>query len=661
MAKPTARIGIIQAMLALGFVIVVGRAAQLQIVEGGVWRARADSVRQEKVVLAARRGGVYDRNGVQLAVTQEYFEIGVAPNELRNRGADVRVIARALDIPVSRLSREVASKKWIALPGPYTGLQVQPLREIHGVHLYGEFKRHYPSGPLARGVIGGFNADSNRGASGVEMALDSILTGTPGEAVVLKDRSGRRYDSPSRLESQPVPGADVRLTLDAELQEIAERALDEAMQEYEAAGGDIVILDPHTGELLAIASRQTVDGKVLAGRASFFTDPYEPGSTAKLFTAGALLANNRVDPTETVFAENGFWEMPVNSKGATRPIHDEHKNGDITLAQAVQASSNIGMAKFSARLSPVEQFEALRAFGFGSPSGVEYPSESRGWLRMPNQWDGYSKASIAMGYEFQVTPVQLAAAYGAIANDGILLTPSLVREVRDPSGKVVYEHQPEPVRRAVPPEVAKKLRDYLKSVMERGGTAEASQMSNYSLAGKTGTARRSDSKGYIAGSYTASFAAIFPAEDPLLVVVVKIDDPKGAKYHGGQTAAPVTRGMLEEALAARSSAIDRNRLLGSGTATIASASTAPAKPTETPLAEIDSREEIVALPLQDSTPARSRTLVPVVKGSSLRRAANALHRRGFQVAVHGTGAALRTTPAAGDSATTGSTITIWAE
>jgi cell division protein FtsI (penicillin-binding protein 3) len=661
MAKPTARIGLIQVMLALGFVVVVGRAAQLQIIQGGTWRARADSVRREKVVLPARRGGIYDRNGVQLAVTQEYFEVGVAPNELRSRGADTRAIAKALGIPAARLARDVATKKWIALPGPYTGLQVQPLRDIDGVHLYGEFKRHYPAGSLARGVIGAFNADSNRGASGVEMALDSILTGIPGEAVMLKDRSGRRYDSPSRRSAEPVPGGDVRLTLDAELQEIAERALDEAMQEYEAAGGDIVILDPRTGELLAIASRQTVGGKVLAGRASFFTDPYEPGSTAKLFTAGALLARQRVEPTETVFAENGLWEMPVNSRGATRLIHDEHKSGNVTLAQAVQASSNIGMAKFSTRLSAVEQFESLRAFGFGSPSGVEYPSESRGGLRMPSQWDGYSKASIAMGYEFQVTPVQLAAAYGAIANDGILLTPTLVREVRDPSAKVIYEHQPEPVRRAVSPEVARQLREYLRSVMERGGTAEASQMSNYSLAGKTGTARRSDARGYIAGSYTASFAAIFPADDPMLVVVVKIDDPKGAKYHGGQTAAPVTRAMLEEALAARRSAIDRNRLLGSGSATIASAAQAPASRDDRPAELADTREEIVPLPLQDAAPARSRTLVPAVKGNTLRRAANALHRRGFQVAIHGTGSAVRTTPAAGDSAWTGSTITIWAE
>ncbi len=563
------------------------------------------------------------------------------------------------ELPLGAFQRDVARKKWIPLPGPYTGLQVQPLRELRGVHLIGEFKRHYPAGPLARGVIGALDPDSGRGASGVELALDPILTGTPGETVVIKDYAGRSYDSPARQVAQPIPGQDVHLTLDAELQEIAERALDDAMVEYEAAGGDIVVLDPRSGELLAIASRQTVDGKVYAGRASFFTDAYQPGSTAKLFTAGALLATGRIDSTDRVFAENGLWAMPVNSRGDTRLIHDEHKSGEITLAEAVQRSSNIGMAKFSTRLSPVEQFEALRAFGFGSPTGVEYPSESRGVLRMPNTWDGYSKASIAMGYEFTVTPVQLAAAYAAIANDGILLTPSLVRDIRDPRGSVVYTHQPEPVRRAVPPEVAHRLREYLRSVMERGGTAEASQMENYSLAGKTGTARRNDSKGYIAGSYTASFAAIFPADNPMLVVVVKIDDPKGGKYHGGQTAAPVTRAMLEEALAARRSTIDRSRLQAAGGPAVSTA-TAPPGPADIP-DESDTRREIAQVPLVDTIAPRVRTLIPVVAGNSVRRAANALHRRGFHVSVHGMGKALRTTPAAGDSATTGSTVTVWAE
>jgi cell division protein FtsI (penicillin-binding protein 3) len=656
MAKVSARVSLLQVMLGLAALAVIVRAAQLQLVQGAQWRAEAERTRKEKVITPARRGGIYDRNGVALAVTQEYFGVGIAPNELANRSQDVRTIARALSRPLGDVQHDVATKKWVAYRGPFSGLEIQPLRGLRGVYPDGSYARHYPAGPLARGVIGALTPDGSAGASGVELALDSVLTGEPGVAVVLKDPGGRRYQSPGRIEREPVPGKDVYLTIDAELQEIAEGALDEAMAEFDAIGGDVVFLDPRTGELLALASRQTVDGKVVTNKASFFTDPFEPGSTAKLFAAAGLLRLGRAGPKDEVYAEQGVWEMAVDRRGDTRIIKDAHPvPGNLTLARAIQVSSNIAIGKFSARMSAVEQFETLRDFGFGSPTGVEYPSEARGSLRMPDRWDGYSKPSIAMGYEFTLTPVQLAAAYAAIANDGILLTPSLVREVHDLGGRVGYRHRPEPVRRAISPEVARTLIGYLTAVVEQGGTAEAAQLANYVLAGKTGTAVRHDGRAYQNGHYTASFASIFPANDPQLVVVVKIDDPKKGQY-GGKTAAPVTRGMLEEALAADRSAIDRSRLTGPA----APLADAPDESADDSVPE--GRRVIVALPLPpDSTTPRVRQLVPNVTGANLRRATNALHRRGFQVAVRGGGMVLRTTPAAGDSARTGSTVTVWAE
>lgn len=657
MARFTVRLTLLEAGLVLAGLAVIGKAAQLQLVEGAKWRAEARESRSETIVLPARRGGIYDRNGVALAVTQEYFAVGVAPNELRERSRDARAIARALGLSPATVARDIATRRWVSYRGPFSGLQVQPLRELRGVHLEGSYARHYPAGPLARGVIGALRADSGRGASGLELALDTLLTGEPGQAVVLKDFRGRRYASPSRLVEDPVAGQDVVLTLDAELQEIAERAIEEAMDRYHAAGGDIVMMDPRTGELLALASRVTVEGRQVGGKASFFTDPFQPGSTAKLFTAGALLALGKVDSTDQVYVENGVWVMEVSSRGAKRTIHDTHKvPGSLTLAEAIKLSSNIAMGKFSQRLSAAEQYDAMRDFGFGSPTGVVFPSEARGTLRMPHRWDGYSKASIAMGYEFQVTPVQLAAAYGAIANDGILLTPALVREVRGADGRTRWRHQPEPVRRAVSPQVARTLRDYLRGVVEEGGTAEAAQLSNYSLVGKTGTAVRFDGQAYVPGSYTATFAAIFPADDPMLVVVVKIDDPKGAASYGGQTAAPLTRRMLEEALAARRSAIDRRRLGG----TVPEAETI--QPAEVTAAEPARAPVVLSLPLSPDSAARpGRRAVPNVAGLSLRRAASSVHRRGFRVAIHGTGQVLRTIPAAGDSLPYGGTVTLWAE
>jgi len=653
MAKPVARIGLIQATLVLGAIVVIGRAAQFQIVEGAKWRAEAERTRLARKVLLARRGGIYDRNGTALAVTQEVYDVGIAPNELRDRAQDARTIARALGISLAGLQRDLATRKWVFVRGPFNGLQIQDIRTLRGVYFTEQYNRNYPAGPLGRAVIGALG-DSARGASGVELALDSLLSGTPGEAVVLKDMQGRTYQSPARQDKEPVAGRDVYLTLDADLQQIAERALDDAMSEFEAIGGDIVVLDPRSGELLALASRKTVDGKPVTNKPTFFTDPFEPGSTAKLFTASALLALKRVKPDDEVYAENGVWEMPIDSRGDTRRITDAHKTvGDLTLAQAIQVSSNIAMGKFSQRLTREEQFEALRAFGFGSPTGVEFPSESPGRLRMPNKWDSLSKASIAMGYEFELTPVQLAAAYAAIANGGILLTPTVVREIREPNGRAIYRHRPEPVRRATPPAVADTLLDYLHRVVGKGGTAEAAQLANWVLVGKTGTAVRHDGGGYQSGRYNASFAAIFPLDDPQLVVVVKIDDPRSHKVYGGETAAPLTRTMLEEALSARRSVIDRNRLAGPTVETVDTGD-------EEPEAPVLSRV-VLPLPLRpDTTTLPGPRPVPNVAGTTLRKAASTLYRRGFQVAVHGDGRVQRTTPAAGASAPYGSIVTVWA-
>jgi cell division protein FtsI (penicillin-binding protein 3) len=655
MAKVTARIALLEVVFVLAVLAVLGRAAQLQIVQRSQWESEAEEQRKLHVVLPARRGGIYDRGGVALAITQEYFHVGIAPNEVEGRSATINAVAKSLELPASRVRRDFAKNpKWIYYHGPFTGVQVQALRKMAGIHLTPEFARHYPAGSLARSVIGGLNADSGNGASGIELALDSILTGVPGEEVVLRDRAGRRYESPSRLVSDPVPGEDVYLTLDAELQEIAEHGLDEAIERLKAVGGDVVFMDPATGELLAIASRRRVDQDLVGNRPSFFTDPFEPGSTAKLFTAAALLSLHRVDSTDEVYGEEGKWVMPVSSR-ENRTINDAHPtHGNLTLAKAIEVSSNIAMAKFSQRLSATEQYDALRDFGFGSPTGVEFPSEARGRLPTPDQWKaGFNGPSVAMGYSFGVTPVQLAAAYAAVANDGVLLTPSLVREIRSPDGQVLYRHKPEPVRRAVRQEVVRTLREYLAGAVGEGGTGERAQMVNYTLMGKTGTSKRFEGGHYVTGSYTASFAALFPADDPQLVVIVKIDDPKG-DYYGGATAAPVTRSMLQEALAARRSAIDRKRLATSEAPVLSDTASSVEPEAETSV--------VVSWPLSgDSTKAGDRRPVPNVIGANLRKAAVALHRRGFQMALHGSGLVQRTSPVAGDSLSAGGTVTVWAQ
>jgi cell division protein FtsI (penicillin-binding protein 3) len=652
MTRSAARIAVIQVCFALGVTAIVGRAAQLQLVQGGRWAAEARTQRTERSVLPARRGAIYDRRGVPLAVTQEFYHVGVAPNELADRRGTVRLLARQLGLPLLLVERELGRKRWAYWHGPFTATQVQPLRGVKGVHLDGNYRRFDPTRGLARAVVGGLVPETGRGASGIELALDTVLTGVPGEAVLLKDRSGRRYDSPSRRVREPVPGHDVYLSLDAALQEIAERALADAIDRMKADGGDVVLLDPRTGELLAVASQQT--GQPVP-RPSMLTDPFEPGSTAKLFTAAALLREAKVGDDDAVSGEGGTWVMKTGPR-STRRISDTHREkGDLTLAQAIEVSSNIAMAKFAQRLAPSEQYDVLRDFGFGSPTGVEFPSESRGRLARPDRWQPlYTRASLAMGYEFGVTPVQLAAAYGAIANDGVLLTPTLLREVRRADGSLVYRREPEPVRRAISTDIAARLRTFMGRAVAEGGTGERGQLANFPLLGKTGTAKQFVDGRYV-NQYTASFAALFPADDPQLVVIVKLENPKG-EYYGGLTAAPITKTMLQQALASHQVAINRSALA------TAEPTPTPDAPTSAPAAPSVARSPatVVAWPRQRSVPSPRSLPVPDVQGTTVREAALALHRSGFRVELRGAGRVARTSPAAGQPAAAGSLITVWA-
>jgi len=644
MAKPLVRLRVVEIGIGIALLALVLRAAQVQLIEGHRYAAAARAQRTERVVLDARRGTLYDRHGLGLALTQETYHVGIAPNELRDPSRDAGTIARQLRLAPRDVERALHRRyAWFA--GPFTPPEVQPLRSLRGIHLEPVLRRFYPSADFARAVIGRVGDDGRGGGSGgggLERLLDSLLAGIPGSAVVLKDREGREYESPARVIADPVAGSDVVLTLDAELQEIAQRALDDAIENMQADGGDVVMLDPRAGEILAVASRRA-DGSM---RPSAFTETFEPGSLAKIFAAAALITFDRVRPGERVSGEGGRYRL------ADRVVTDEHPLPSLTLADAIRVSSNIALVKFAARLDPDEQYGVLRAFGFGAPTGVDFPAESPGRLRPPREWSRPSSASLAIGYELAVTPIQLAAAYGAIANDGVLLEPTLIREVRDPRGALLYRHHPEPVRRAVSPQVAAKLRDLLRGVVDPGGTGERAALANFQLAAKTGTARRVVGGRYAAGQYTASFAALFPADAPQLVVVMKIDNPQKGSYFAAQTAAPVTRSMLEQALAARTVALDRARL----------SNVAPT----TDRAPLDEPDGVVPYVVQwpyvpDTAAAQPDRVVPNVTGRPLREAARTLHRRGFRVVVKGWGVVHHTWPAAGDSAAAGTTVTVFAE
>lgn len=655
MAKPAARVGFIQFCLMLGTLGVLARAAQLQLVQGEHWARKAAESRTVREAIAAHRGSIKDRSGNPIVVSHEWYHVSVAPEQVTDTVQFSRTVGRVLGASPREVERKIrGGRPSIYFHGPYDAVTVQSIRKLAGVHL----SPVYPRGGrtnLARQTIGALDLDSGHGISGIERALDSLLSGVPGEIVWLTDPTRRsRIASPSRPVRDPIRGNDVWLTIDVKLQEIAEAALDRAIDALDAKGGDVIFLDPSTGELLAVASR--VEGERSAATA--FTAPFEPGSTAKLFTAAALLEHELVDSTDRVSGENGVWEFQPPRGGRAYRITDVHiAKEPMTLETAVALSSNIGLAKFSQRLDPALQYDMLRRFGFGTRSDVEFPVESRGELRALLEWDeGFTRESMSRGYHFQVTAVQLAAAYGAIANGGILYAPTLVREIRSPAGEVLYRHRPEPVRRVLSPEVAATLRRFMRKAVATSATSQSIEIEDYELAGKTGTARKVINGRYANGKYVSSFAAIWPADRPELVAIVTIDEPKGA-YYGSQTAAPLTRDILTEAIASRNKALDFDQLATRDSTRrhgTTRAATRPARTAPPPVVA-------VSWPRTSDGSARPVRPVPDVTGQPARAAVARLHAEGFRVAVEGLGLVAGTVPGAGSAVRTGETITIRAE
>ena len=633
MPKAVLRLQAVRIGFGVAVAVLVLRAAQVQIVRGASYESIARSQRTERVELPASRGAIYDRNRVPLALTQVTYRVGVAPGELRDTAAARDAIVEHLGLSASHVAQRFG-RQYAYFHGPFSSNQVDPLREIRGVHLSSELTRFYPNPDFARTVLGR-PAAPGRPASGIERVLDTLLAGQPGSAVVMRDQFGRRYESPSRLDAFPVPGHEVFLTIDAELQDIVERSLAEAIDRLDATGGDVIVMNPKTGELLAVASRRA-DG---SAPASVFTAVFEPGSTAKLFAAAALLERGLVGPDDSVWGENGEYTI------GSRVIEDETPEGWMTLRDVIRRSSNIGIVKFASRLTPEQQFATLRDFGLGTPTGVEYPVESRGILAKPSEWNRWSGASLSYGYELAVTTLQLASAYAAIANDGILVQPTVVSGVRAVGGEEVSRHRPEPVRRVMSAEVAMELRSMLRDVVDEDGTGATAALVRYQVAGKTGSARRAGPGGYIPGSTIASFASMFPADDPQLVMVVKLDDPKGG--FARTSAAPLTRSVLEQILAAQTSALDPARLLG-----------VPSRAPPAPAFDDGVIPYVVAWPVEQTVVDETERRVPDVIGLSFRHAAARLHQLGLRVRIEGRGPVDAVEPAIGTMVLPGTFVTL---
>ena len=516
----------------------------VQILSHDAWTASAQKQQKKRVEIAPRRGRIYDRNGVPLAINRERYEIYLVPRHIVDVDRFVERLTAVVPYDEAELRRRIARGGWyVRLLRGVDRDTVKRLEEadLDGVGVEAYQVRHYPHGDLARTLLGRVDPD-NEGLEGVEMQYDEALRGSPGYAIHQRDALGREYPNFTYPVEPPVDGKDVWLTIDIAMQEIVEAALDDAMERTRAGSGSVVVVDPQTGEVVAMASRplDTAEGGgALVNRA--IVDPFEPGSTFKIVPLAGLYEEGLAAPGDSLFCEEGQW----NYEGRT--LTDVHPYGWLTVEQVIEESSNICSAKLTDRLGEEKLYEYARRFGFGLPTGLDFPGEPRGLLKRPAEWSSLTPASMAMGYEVMVTAMQMAMAYSAVANGGELLRPYLVGKVVGAGGAIEYRGEPQRVRRVMRPQVARMVTRALVRVVE-AGTAQRAQIDVLPVAGKTGTTRKiGDHGGYVRGSYTSSFVGFFPAEEARYAMFVRIDEPVG-EFYGGTVAAPVFRQAIESSL-----------------------------------------------------------------------------------------------------------------
>jgi len=540
------------AFLAAWAIVVAGRLIQIQVVRHDHYVARARSQQERTIVMAPVRGSILDARGRVLAESVAAESIYADPQAISNP----RAVAKALAaIPELRLTaREIEARlrgnnsfAWIArqLPLEITA-QVHKLG-LPGIYFLEAHRRSYPRGSLAANVIGYVSVDGD-GLAGIEHSLDSQIHGTPGKVTLIRDARRGMYLVGGEGPNRSRDGHHVVLTIDAVVQFIAERALAKAVAQRGASGGSVIVMNPNDGAILAMASVPTFDPNHfrdfpnVAWKNRNVQDAYEPGSTFKIITAAAGLEEGVVTPSQVLDCGNG--EITIGP--VTIHEHDGHRYGLLTFEDVMVHSSNVGAVRVGLQLGQSRFYDWIRRFGFGDRTGIPLPGESGGILHRVETWSQISNASIAIGQEVSVTPLQIIRATGAVATGGMLVEPRIVDRVVDDAGNVIASPPRAEPRRVMSEKTAAVLNEILKAVVARGTGTQAALVEHV-VAGKTGTAQKAKRGGYSANDYVGSFAGYVPADRPRLVILVVIDEPRG-EYYGGTVAAPVFREIAEGTL-----------------------------------------------------------------------------------------------------------------
>ncbi len=649
--EPNAKWLQLRVKLLCGFFLVLlgvafGRAVQLQVYEQDKLRGLAQDQYVRQIEIPARRGDIFDRRGTPLAQSVEVDSIWVDPSMLPDVRKAARALAKPLKLDVEELqARLLRARRFAWVKRQATSREVEAVKALGlpGLGFTKEPKRYYPQRELAAHVVGMVGTDGH-GLEGLERAFEDELSGQNSRLSGFRDAKGRKLlvsGAPDALERQ---GASVTLTLDRHLQYVSEKALARAVEESRAIAGMAVVLDPKTGEILAIANHprfnpNTPESEARASiRNRAALDTFEPGSTMKSFVVAAALDSGVLKPDDIFFCENGAWAVGRHT------IHDTHEYGWLNAQRVLQVSSNICSAKIGQVLGRERLMQAYRAFGFGERSGLALPGEGKGSIPFPKAEVALATQSFGQG--MTATAVQMAAAWGALANDGVLMRPYLVSKVVDPDGVVLLENRPTEVRQVVSAQTARKVVNMLESVVTKEGTAPKAAMEDYRVAGKTGTAQKADpvARGY-SDKRLASFVGVVPAENPRAVILVVVDEPKTDVY-GGIVAAPAFKEIATAAMAHL--AVPPSRAVPLTTALPVATAPAPqAAPVRTVVADVITEN-----------PEPGSVRVPDVTGQAGRDAVARLLSAALEPQLMGSGRVVSQTPAAGSLVEKGARVTL---
>ena len=670
---------VVAVFLCLWMVAVGARLAYLQTSQHGWLTKRARMQQLDAEPQAAARGLILDRQGRELARSVDLDSFYADPREIEDAEGTAAALARTLGADATGLALRLKEAKGARRGFVWLARRVEEGRaaelkalKLKGVYSTEEQRRRYPNGALAAhvlGFIGGEERGREKGLAGVEQVYDAALTGEPGTLLLDTDARRRPFESAG---NDPRDGRTLVLTIDQTVQYIVERELAAAVERTHARSAAAVVLEPHTGEVLALANAPSFDPNDAGGapaearRNDALQNIYEPGSTFKLVAFTGALEEGLITPDTRI-------DCPGSISLPGRVVHD-HARGSLTATEALAKSSNVAAIKLGQRLGNDRLYEYIRRLGFGAKTGVELPGETAGLIRPVARWQPGSIGSVPIGQEVGVTPVQMAAAYASIANDGVRVAPHLVREVRDAEGKTVQRAEPES-RRVVSAETARTLRRMMEEVTLKG-TARAAQLEGYTAAGKTGTAQKIDPKtrAYSSTKYVASFVGFAPIDNPAAVIIVVLDEPVGL-HQGGQVAAPVFSEIANQVLPYLDVMPDQEPEPGTPAGQLAAA---PARPPAPPTAtsggaagEHEGDDAAAAnLPVVAEqgaggiaevvyASARERALVmPDLRGRSVRDVARICEQLGLELEARGEGRALRQSPEVGAAVNSGQTVRI---